>query len=252
MLIRQFYGWPIISGLAGGGSVEPRAAVDVDGLAGDEAAVVADQKQAGGGDLVHHPLTAQGNPGGTRHMAPIPFGIVSPGIDTAWGDHIGADVLPRKLDSQRASEPDQAHLRRRDVSASAAAGECAFAGEEQDAPIAVGDHRGDDRSRAIHRPVEDDAPDLLPILHRHLGEELVRPDRRLVDQDVDAPEFRERPRPAPATGSASAWLLRALPTRWAPSPASFNTVARPMLRPEPVTSATFPSSFPMSNPPGDL
>src|SRR6516162_4452692 len=36
----------------------------------------------------------------------------------------------------------------------------------------------------------------------------------------------------------------------APSPASLSTVARPILRPDPVTSATFPSSLPM--PPSPL
>jgi hypothetical protein len=64
-------------------SVVSRAAVDVNGLAGDEAAIVADQKEAGGGDLVHLPLTAQWNPGGARHTPLIPLGIVAPGIDAA-------------------------------------------------------------------------------------------------------------------------------------------------------------------------
>src|SRR5438067_5412078 len=55
-----------------------------------------------------------------------------------------------------------------------------------------------------------------------------------------------RSRASPATLSASTWLLRALTTTCAPSPASFSTVARPILRPEPVTRATFPSSLPIS------
>jgi hypothetical protein len=41
-----------------------------------------------------------------------------------------------------------------------------------------------------------------------------------------------------------------LTTTCAPSPASLSTVARPILRPDPVTSATFPSSLPM--PPSPL
>src|SRR4029077_10375233 len=52
-------------------------------------------------------------------------------------------------------------------------------------------------------------------------------------------------RASPATLSASPWLLRALTTTCAPSPASFSTVARPILRPDPVTKATFPSSLPI-------
>jgi hypothetical protein len=46
-----------------------------------------------------------------------------------------------------------------------------------------------------------------------------------------------------ATASVSCWLARAFTTTCAPSPANFRTVARPILRPDPVTSATFPSSF---------
>src|SRR5205085_494152 len=46
-------------------------------------------------------------------------------------------------------------------------------------------------------------------------------------------------------GVRSCSFERALTTTCAPSPASFNTVARPMLRPEPVTSATLPSSLPI-------
>src|SRR5438445_8018639 len=159
--------------LAGRGSVESRAAVDVDRLAGDEAAVVADQEQAGGGDLVDMPLTAQGNPGGARHMAAIPFGIVSPGIDAAGGDDVGADIVRGEFDGERTREPDQTHFRRRHMNPSAATGEGALAGKEQDAPIAVINHRIDNRPRTVHRPVEDDAPDLLPVPGRHLGDGLV-------------------------------------------------------------------------------
>src|ERR1051326_363440 len=50
-----------------------------------------------------------------------------------------------------------------------------------------------------------------------------------------------------ATAWASCSFERALMTTLAPSPASCSTVARPILRPEPVTSATFPSSLPMSH-----
>src|SRR5881398_2528013 len=42
------------------GSVIAGAAIDVDRLAGDEAAILADQEQAGGGDLVDMPLASQG------------------------------------------------------------------------------------------------------------------------------------------------------------------------------------------------
>ena len=35
---------------------------------------------------------------------------------------------------------------------------------------------------------------MLPLLHRHLGEGLVRPDRGIVDQDVDPAELGQCPR----------------------------------------------------------
>src|SRR5713101_3939772 len=117
--------------------MERGAAVDVDGLASDEATIVTDQKQAGGGDLVHPPLTPQWNAGGARHMPLVPLGVRSPCIDAARGDHVDPDVLCGELGSQPPGQSDQTHLRRRDVGTSAAAAEGSFAGEEQDASIAV-------------------------------------------------------------------------------------------------------------------
>src|SRR5437763_6692148 len=117
------------------GSIVARATVDVDRLAGDEAAVVADQEEAGGGDLVDMPLTAQWNADGARHPPLVPLGIIPASIDAAGGDHVGPDVLGGELGGQGSRQPDQAHFRRRDVGAPAAAGKSAFAGEKQDAAI---------------------------------------------------------------------------------------------------------------------
>src|SRR5687767_12549301 len=64
---------------------------------------------------------------------------------------------------------------------------------------------------------------------------------------MTASAFTPSARASRTTESASASFERALTTTWAPSAASFNTVARPMLRPEPVTRAIFPSSLPMSH-----
>src|SRR5215469_6973651 len=52
-----------------------------------------------------------------------------------------------------------------------------------------------------------------------------------------------------ATALASASLARALTITWQPSRANCNTVARPILRPEPVTNATLPSSLPIDSSP---
>src|SRR6516162_7126446 len=67
-----------------------------------------------------------------------------------------------------------------------------------------------------------------------------------------ASDLTPRSRTSCATASASAWLVRALTMMCAPSPASFNAVARPILRPEPVIRATFPSSLPMQSSQDDV
>ena len=50
-----------------------RAAIDVNRLAGDEAAILADQGQAGGGDLVDRALPAERDTDGVRQAAVIPL-----------------------------------------------------------------------------------------------------------------------------------------------------------------------------------
>jgi hypothetical protein len=64
-------------------SVIPASTIHMDRLAGDETRVVADQEQAGGGNLLHMPLTPQRNAGGVRRAALVPLGIRSHGIDAA-------------------------------------------------------------------------------------------------------------------------------------------------------------------------
>ena len=83
--------------------MERRAAVDVDGLASDEATIVTDQKQAGGGDLVDPPLTPQWNAGSARHMSLVPLGVRSRRIDAARGDHVDPDVPRGELGGPRAN-----------------------------------------------------------------------------------------------------------------------------------------------------
>src|SRR3954470_17848012 len=98
-----------------------RAAVDVDRLAGDEAAVIADQEQADRGNLVDLALAPQWDAARVRQMAPrrsgVPFGIVAPGIDAARRYDIDPDVVRREFRGEPARHPDQAHLRRRQVGA---------------------------------------------------------------------------------------------------------------------------------------
>src|SRR5579859_1702792 len=63
--------------------VVPGAAVHVDRLAGDEAAIIADQEQAGRGDLVYMPLPPKRNARRIRYPALIPLRIGPLRVDTS-------------------------------------------------------------------------------------------------------------------------------------------------------------------------
>jgi hypothetical protein len=65
-------------------------------------------------------------------------------------------------------------------------------GEEQNAPVVILDHWLDQRARQVERAVENHAPDQLPIRVGGFGERFVRPDRGIVDQNVDPAELRQR------------------------------------------------------------
>src|SRR5271169_5349657 len=76
--------------------------------------------------------------------------------------------------------------------AAAGSGNRAVADEEQNAPVAILDHWLDQRTREVERAVENHAPDQLPIRVSCFGERLVRPDRGIIDQDVDPAELGQR------------------------------------------------------------
>src|SRR3989442_9146248 len=171
------------------GSVVRDSAVDVDRLAGDEAAVVTDEEQAGGGDFLDRPLTSEGNARGVRHLSLVPRGIGSRGVDRPRRDDVDADVLRGELGSEAPRQPHEPHLRRGDVGPPGATDEGSFARQEHDAAIPVRDHALDDRPGAIHGPVQDDAANRLPVLTRQLRERLVGTDGRVVDEDVDLAEL---------------------------------------------------------------
>ena len=101
--------------------------------------------------------------------------------------------MRREFGGEPARHPDQPHLRRRQVRASAAARrDRAVAAEEQDAAVLVLDHLPDQRARQVERAVEDDAADQLPIRVGGFEKRLVRPDRGIVDEDVDPAELGQR------------------------------------------------------------
>src|SRR5215831_8706530 len=77
--------------------------------------------------------------------------------------------------------------------ATAASGNRAVADEEQNAPVAILDHRLDQRPRQVERTVENHAPNKLPIRVGCFSERYVRPDRSIVDQDVDPAKLGQRP-----------------------------------------------------------
>ena len=64
-------------------SVKPHPTVDMDRLASDKAAVITDEKQAGGGNFLDRSLPSQGNAGRVWRPSLIPFGIGPRGINTA-------------------------------------------------------------------------------------------------------------------------------------------------------------------------
>src|SRR6516164_11732986 len=101
------------------------------------------KKQTSCGDLVNMSLAAERDAGRIRHAAVIPFGIVPPCVDAAGRNDIGTDVLSRIFSGERPRYPDQPHLRRRDMHASAAAAKASVAGKEQDTAELVLDHRRD-------------------------------------------------------------------------------------------------------------
>jgi hypothetical protein len=75
-----------------------------------EPAAVADQEQAGRGDLVDLPSPPKRDAGSVRRTIAIPFGIVPPGVDAARRDDIYPDVVRRKFRGEPASQTDQRHL----------------------------------------------------------------------------------------------------------------------------------------------
>src|ERR1700740_2118946 len=77
--------------------------------------------------------------------------------------------------------------------ATAASRDRAVADEKQNAPVAIPDHWLDQRPRPGKRGGENHAPDQLPIRIGRFRERLVRPDRSIVDQDVDPAELGQRP-----------------------------------------------------------
>src|SRR5262245_61047575 len=115
----------------------------MDRLAGDEAAVVADQEEAGGGDLVDVALASERDATRVRDVAAVPLGVGAAGVDAAWRDDVDADVVRGVLGGEATAEPDQAVLGGRDVSAAGAAGEGALAHEVDDAAVVVPGHAVD-------------------------------------------------------------------------------------------------------------
>src|SRR5262245_16032781 len=76
--------------------------------------------------------------------------------------------------------------------ATAASGNRSVADEEQNAPVAILDHRLDQRARQVERTIKNHAPDRLPIRVGCFSERLVRTDRSIVDQDVNPAKLGQR------------------------------------------------------------
>src|SRR5216684_1367323 len=72
--------------------IVPRATVDVDRLAGDEAAILGHQEQAGRGDLVDLALAAERDAGGVGRPVAIPFGVGACRVDASRRHNVDPDI----------------------------------------------------------------------------------------------------------------------------------------------------------------
>src|SRR5215472_5906549 len=97
----------------------------------------------------------------------VPLRIVAACVDAAGRNDVHSDVVRGEFGGETTGQPDQAHLRRRQMGAAGAAGaDRTVATEKQEPAVLILHHRLDQRARQVDRPVEDDAANMLPLLLR--------------------------------------------------------------------------------------
>ena len=84
---------------------EALSSVHVDGLAGDETAVVRTQESHRRRDFIGLALPAQGNGGSIGNPAGVPFRVGAAGVDASRGNDVDADVVGGKLEARLRAMP---------------------------------------------------------------------------------------------------------------------------------------------------
>jgi hypothetical protein len=165
------------------------AAVDVQGLAGDEGRPLEVEDSVD--DVVDLARPAERVSGGHR----VVFrGVVHRRLDDAEGDGADAYAAPRILDRERARDCCQAALRQgRQRRRRPAPGVIDEAGRDvDDVAAALDGHLADRTLRDVEEAGEVHGGGRIEILLRVVGERLADEDSGVVDQRVDAPEPVER------------------------------------------------------------
>src|SRR5260370_13676288 len=172
-------------------STQKRAAVDLNVLPGNEACARTAEKTHGPRDILR--LTKAAN---KRADAPVMLGdrltCGSRSFDQTRRDRIDPDLVRRKLVRERAREAFEPGFGSHNVGTTRGAGMRAQAADIDDGAAAGALELSQAGLNAIERALEDDAGDRAPIRKRHLFERLLRAHRRVVDQDINAPEMRDR------------------------------------------------------------
>src|SRR3984893_1670870 len=172
-------------------STQNSAAVDLNVLPGNEACARAAEKTHSPRNILR--LTKAAN---KRADAPVMLGdrlaCGSRPFDQTRCDRIDPDFVRRKLVRERAREAFKPGFGGHNVGATRGAGMRAQAADIDDGAAAGALELGQADWNAIERALEDDAGDRAPVRKRHLFERLLRAHRRVVDQDINAPEMRDR------------------------------------------------------------
>src|SRR5882762_9095363 len=110
-----------------------------------------------------------------------------PGNDAVHGDAVRGQVIRK-----RAGEPDNPSLRRHHMGTVLRAGMRAQPSDIDDGPRPAFPQSWKTGLRAVKRAIEGDVEDFAPFGVVHLGEGFFPPQRRIVDEDIDAAEMVER------------------------------------------------------------
>src|SRR5262245_3107561 len=175
--------------------VDAAPAVDQDGLAGDEIAVVRGEEDERTDEVFRNLRTLEHAQSNVRLLALVRHVLlVLAAQGEARRDGVHADAELTELAGQRAGEPHDAALGRRVVDVVRHALEERAGGDVDDLALAARLHGRKDGARAEEEPAQVDRHDLVPFLDRNLHERAAHDravDCGVVHQHVDRAESRE-------------------------------------------------------------